>query len=242
MSACRFLLFVLGLSVSSQLLAAVSHSVGIARDAEDRTIRYVEHHQYLASGEHLVRYFDANGSLMVTKKITYPSLPQHPEIDQTDLTKNTQVRTTNSARSVTMLRNMSGVSESLEVALDNTTIIDAGFDSFLRSQWQTFSVGESQTFKLAVVGKESLLKVQITKQAVTNSNTTFKIEPKNFFIRMLVPEMLLIYGPDRQLLTYKGLTNLNLPSGEDRNVIVTFSNYTSPGQLSKPLPQWLPNE
>lgn len=242
MNVCKFLLFALCACVSSSLLATVTHSVGIARDANDQSMRYVEHHQYLPSGEHLVQYFDSSGKVMVAKRITYPGLPQHPEINQTDFTKNTQVKTTNSANSVTMVRSMSGVSETLEVALDELTIIDAGFDSFLKSQWQNFSEGEPQTFKLAVAGKESLLKIQITRQASTATTTAFKIQPKNFFIRMLVPEMLLIYGPDRRLLTYNGPTNLNLPAGQDGSVVVTFSNYTSSDELNKPLPQWVPIE
>lgn len=242
MRAFKFLLFVLSVCVANPLFATVTHSVGIARDAKDQSIRYVEHHQYLPSGEHLVKYFDPQGNLMVSKTITYPGLPQHPEINQTDFTKNTQVKTTNTAQSVTMVRSMSGASESLEVALDETTIIDAGFDRFLRSHWQNFDEGEPQIYKLAVAGKESLLKIQITKQAGSGKNTAFKIEPKNFFIRLLVPEMLLIYGPDRNLKTYQGLTNLNLPTDQDRSVVVGFSNYTSSDQLNKPLPRWVPIE
>lgn len=240
MSRGQLLIFILSLCFSSSLLATVTHSVGVARDANDQSIRYIEHHQHLTSGEHLVKYYNPNGKVMVTKEITYPGLPQHPQINQTDFTKDTQVTTSNSALSVTMVRTMSGASERMEVALDAKTIIDAGFDPFLKSQWHTFSEGKSQIFKLVVAGKESLLKIQITKQATIENTTAFKIEPKNFFIRMLVPEMLLTYGPDRQLLTYKGLTNLNLPADQDRSVIVTFSNYTSANQLNEPLPEWVP--
>ncbi len=242
MNLCKILLFTLGICTSSSLLATVTHSVGIARDAKDQSIRYIEHHQYLPSGEHLVKYYDPEGTVMVTKTITYPGLPQHPEINQTDFTKDTKIVTTNTANSATMVRTMSGVNETLVVALDEATIIDAGFDSFLKSQWTRFSAGESKIFRLAVAGKQSLLKIRITKQQTKDKNTTFKIEPHNFFVRMLVPEMLLTYGPDRQLLTYQGLTNLNLPADQDRDVVVAFSQHTSPEPLGLPLPHWLPKK
>lgn len=242
MNFTKLLLLIVSLFFAQLLSATVTHSVGIARDAKNQTLRYVEHHQYLPSGDHLVKYFTPAGDIIATKIITYPGLPQHPEIVQADFTNNTKITTKNSNQSITMVRNMAGAIERFQLPLDATTLVDAGFDSFLRSHWHKFIVGESQVFKLAVAGQDSLLKIQITKQPSSDNRTEFTIQPKNLFIRLLAPEMLLVYGSNRRLETYAGPTNLNLPAKQGRDVTVAFNNYTSSEKLDRPLTNWLPDQ
>ena len=232
---------ILSIVTSQSLSAAVTHSIGIARDANNNVIRYVEHHQYLASGDHLVKYFDPTGDIIATKTMSYPGLPQHPEIVQSDFTRDMDVETYNTDQTLEMIRNVSGLVETFNFPLDETTIVDAGFDYFLRNNWQTFEEGVPQVYKLAVAGQERLLTVQITKQPSSDTNTAFTIKPRNFFVGLLVPEIRLRYDRDRRLLAYEGLTNLNLPSGR-KNVSIEFNHYSSPNKLARPLSQWVPDQ
>lgn len=234
-------LAVFHLSFPQPLNAVVTHTVGIARNAQDQSIAYIEHHQHLPSGHHLVSYFDQAGAVMVSKSITYPGLPQHPYVIQTDFTSGMSVQTYTTATKIQMVRNLSGVVEKFDFPLDNNTIVDAGFDNFLKDNWQRFKENKPQVFKLAVAGQENLLRVQVTKQRSTN-NLAFTIKPKNFFIRLLVPEMQLQYASNGRLLAFQGLTNLNLPGGKNRKVEVKFNYYTSPEKLTRPLPQWVPEQ
>lgn len=236
--------FVLCLSIltSQSALAAVTHSIGIARDTENQTLRYVEHHQYLPSGDHLITYFDHAGKIIATKVLTYPGLPQHPEIVQTDYSRDTLVETNNTDQTVKMIRRVGGQVETFDVPLDDTTIVDAGFDNFLRNNWQTFDAGVPQVYKLAVAGQDRLLKVEIMKKSGAGINTAFTIKPRNFFIRLLVPEMRLLYDPKHRLLAYEGLTNLNLAEGQDRKVSIEFNHYKSAEVLARPRSQWIPTQ
>lgn len=172
--------WILSIVTSQSLLAAVTHSIGVARDAANQSIRYVEHHQYLASGEHLVKYLDPIGDIIATKTMTYPGLPQHPEIVQSDFTRDMDVETYNTDQTLEMIRNVSGVVETFKFPMEETTIVDAGFDYFLRNNWQSFEDGVPQVYKLAVAGQERLLAVQITKQPSSDTNTVFTIKPRNF--------------------------------------------------------------
>lgn len=235
-------ILIMSIITSQSLMAAVTHSIGIARDAETQSISYIEHHQYLPSGDHLVKYFDHTGDILATKTLTYPGLPQHPEIVQSDFTRDMDVTTLNTDRTLEMTRKVSGRVESFEIPLDETTIVDAGFDYFLRNNLQNFKDGVPQVYKLAVAGQDRLLKVNITKQPSSGSSTAFTIKPKNFFIRMLVPEMRVLYDRKRRLAAYDGLTNLNLPPGQNRAVSITFNHYSSADQLARPLSQWLPDQ
>ncbi len=236
--------FVLCLSIitAHSALAAVTHSIGIARDTENQALRYVEHHQYLPSGDHLIKYFDHAGAVIATKTLTYPGLPQHPEIIQTDHTRDIEVATNNTGQTVEMTRKVAGKVETFAVPLDESTIVDAGFDNFLRNNWQRFDDDVPQVYKLAVAGQDSLLKVQITKQPGSSTNTAYTIEPRNFFIRLLVPEMRLLYDPEHRLLAYEGPTNLNLAAGQDRKVSIEFNHYSSEKVLARPRSQWIPTQ
>jgi hypothetical protein len=221
--------------------ANVLHSIGIARDSSDSTLRYVEHHQYLPSGEHLVTYFDVNGEIIATKAMRYPGLPQHPEISQSDLTRNIDVRTRVINQTLEMIRYDSDRVRTHEIPLDETIIVDAGFDSFVRNNWHGFVENVPQAYKFAVAGQGRLLKVNITKQAVSPGETAFVIKPSNPFIRMLMPDIHLRYNQDRRLIAYEGLTNLYLPDGQSRHVSVEFVHYKGPGELARPLARWIPD-
>jgi hypothetical protein len=227
-------LAVVSLLIAQSLSASVTHSIGIARNSSDATIQYIEHHQYLSSGDHLITYYDSKGAILATKVLTYSGLPQHPEIIESDFTRGTNVQAYSSDTTLKMVSNASGRIKKYELPLDETTIVDAGFDNFLRSNWQRFKTGESRTFKFAIVGQGRLLKVNVTKEFETPGTTAFTIKPRNFFIRLLVPEMRLVYSADRRLAGYEGLTNLNLPS---RDVSIEFSHYTS---LTDPLSNGYP--
>ena len=143
--------------------------------------------------------------------MTYRGLPQHPEIVQSDFTRDMDVETYNTDQTLQMIRNVSGLVETFNFPLDETTIVDAGFDYFLRNNWHTLEDGVPVAYKLAVAGQERLLTIQMTKQPSSDTNTAFTIKPRNFFIRLLVPEIRLLYNRDHRLLAYEGLTNLNLP-------------------------------
>lgn len=228
------------LSTPQPSVADVAHAVGIARDATNQQLRYIEHHQYLPSGEHRVKYFDHTGEVLVTKSLTYPDLPQHPEITQTEPASNLKVTTRNQGSTMQQVVQRKGQTETLEVPLDTKTIIDAGFDTFIRAQWQSFEENVPKIYNLAVVGEKRLLKVAITKQPNDGTNTPFTVEPTNFFLRLLVPKMHLHYDSKRRLSGYVGPTNLNLPKGNDGKVSIEFTHYTSTEPLANPQAAWLP--
>jgi len=220
--------------------ANVLHSIGIARDISDSTVRYVEHHQYLPSGEHLVRYFDVNGDIIATKAMSYAGLPQHPDISQSDLRRNIDVRARVIDQTLKTIRYESGQEWAHEIPLDESIIVDAGFDAFVRNNWALFVENVPRPYKFAVAGQKRLLRVTITKQSGSAGETAFVIRPSNPFIRIVVPDIHLVYNEDLRLVGYEGLTNLYLPDGHSRHVAVEFKHHIGPGELARPLARWIP--
>lgn len=228
-----FVIFLAGLATVSiasptTLEARVSHSVGVARDNSSGEISYIEQHQYLLDGAHLVTYFDPVGNVMTKRSITYPSLPQHPEIEEIDFKRKVKLNMYAVNDILHTRRSLGDEVEYFELPLDSTTIVDAGFDAFVRSNWENFQVGKPQTYKFAIAGQERLLRVSVARQPDDGDLALFVINPKNFFIGLLLPEIQLWYDRNRRLSRYNGLTNLDLPDGSSRNVAIEFTHYDRP--------------
>ena len=220
--------------------ASVSHSVGVARAKEDASVQYVEHHQYLETGEHLVTYFTSSGELLATKRLTYPGLPQHPRIEQADFTRDATVTAMAEDGKLRVVNSTSGTEDSFQLPLNENTIVDAGFDSFIRENWESFDNGEPRVFRFAIAGQKRLLSVDLTRESLSADGALFSIRPRNFLVRLLVPEMRIYYDRERRLSVYEGMTNLKLTPGLPKNVTISFNHYESAERLDKPLPAWLP--
>lgn len=222
-----------------QVFGTVLHSVGVARDVSGGSIQYIEHHQYLDTGEHIVKYFDPAGVVLVSKKMSYPRLPQHPRIQQVDFARETEVRVVPGIRTVRIATSQYGRTKEHELPLDEATIIDAGFDFFIRDHWDRFRLGERQVYKFAMAGQVRLLDVSITKVRESTEGATFSLTPSNFFVRLILPEIRVDYDGQKRLKAYHGTTNLDVNA---RDVVIDFSHFHTPEQLARPMAGWFPHE
>ena len=166
-------------SMSLTALANTLHSVGIARDSEER-IRYIEHHQYLDSGDHLVSYYDPEMNLLLRKELSYPGLPQQPSLRQTDPVNEVQITVSSDRGQAMMIRQTPEGEETFAFELSEQVIIDAGFDTFIRSGWDTFDTRPEQRLKLAVAGQFRLIDMEISYLGETNGLREFTITPRNW--------------------------------------------------------------
>ncbi|MBO6555605.1 MAG: hypothetical protein JJ934_16950 [Pseudomonadales bacterium] len=220
--------------------AAVRHTIGIARDADDNTVRYIEHHQYRDNGEHEVRYFDSEENVLLEKLMAYEGLPQHPSITQTDYLNNEQIAVSYDAEYATMVTSRQGTSERFSFEINPEIIVDAGFDAYIRGHWELFDTNAEQSVIFAIAGQNRLLSMKIQRIDIDEKGASFRVQPANWLVRMLLPDIHLSYDGTRQLTRYEGFTNLKTSSDRSRHVIIDFSHYQMDEGLYRPLPQWLP--
>jgi len=220
--------------------ATVKHSIGIARNA-DNSVRYIEHHQYLQDGRHEVRYYDADNQLMLLKEIRYPDLPQHPTISQADFIRAIDTIVEQDREQATIIRNVEGTSDTFSFELADDIIIDAGFDAYIRANFEDLQRQKSTTFKFAVPGQSRLLGMKLRYLGSEEDLSHFSIEPTNWVVRLLVPGIDLYYDDNGQLVRYQGFSNLKPPAGESREVQIDFQHYESDQFLDSPRADWLPD-
>ncbi len=219
--------------------ATVKHSIGIARNA-DETVRYIEHHQYLQDGRHEVRYYDADNQLVLFKEIRYPELPQHPIISQADFLRAMTTTVEQDKDTATITRSSPDDAESFSFELNDDIIIEAGFDAYVRANFQQLQRQRTAAFKFAVPGQTRLLGMKLTYIGREENLFRFTIEPKNWVVRLLVSGIDLYYDGDAKLVRYQGFSNLKPPAGESREVQIDFRHYESEQSLDSPLAEWLP--
>ncbi|MBD3648029.1 MAG: hypothetical protein HUJ31_11395 [Pseudomonadales bacterium] len=217
------LLLIIALTFCPAASATIVHTIGIARDTANDAMLYIEHHVYLPSGEHRVRYISPQGTLLAERSIRYPRLPQHPEIlHRVDGDRAVRIAYEDGRMVMTTHRD-DNEALTYEKPLTNDLIIDAGFDAFIRERWKDFNANPVQRFELVVAGQRRSLAVEITRTRTIGDETTFIVRPRNWVVGLFVPEASLVYDADRRLVTYEGLTNLPLP-GKPR-VVIRFRHH-----------------
>ena len=229
---------VLVLNIIGTAYGSVQHSVGIARGG-DSSVSYIEHHQYFESGEHVIRFYDSDLRLLLTKELSYPDLPQHPTLMQTDTLRQTEVTIAIDQTTAVMTKLSTKETDVFQFELTEDVIIDAGFDAYIRENWRSFQTQPVQHFQFAIAGQSRLIQMQIMKVDSDAEGASFTITPRNWLVRMVLPTTSLSYNATRQLTRYEGFSNLKR-SGESRNVEISFEHYQMETPLTMPLVEWLP--
>lgn len=219
---------------------AVTHSVGVARDVNNQELRYIEHHQYFDNGRHLVRYYDGDQGLLLEKEMLYPGLPQHPDVRHTDYLNNIDIEIRAEATTATIIRRQGEKQRSFSFELSEDIIIDAGFNTYIRSNWEAFKQGDQQQVKFAVAGQERLLTMNIRSYPRKDGGLDFTIAPANLIVKLLLSPINLTYDADKQLMRYTGFSNLKQPQASSREVSISFSHFELDSSLSGPLNEWFP--
>lgn len=234
----KLVTLIASLAISNVATATVKHSIGVARNADD-SVRYIEHHQYFSDGRHSIRYFNPDYELLVKKDIRYPELPQHPIIRQSDLKAAMETLIEQRGDEATITRTSTQTSDTFTFPLTENTVIDAGFDAFIRSNFDSLRQGETTRLEFAVPGQRRLLGMNLNFAGATEGLNHFIIEPASWLVRLIIPSINLYYNENRQLVQYQGFSNLKPAPGESRQVRIDFEHYESVEMLELPTPQWL---
>lgn len=234
---------VVSLAMAQNAQSAVKHTIGVARDQTDDSVRYIEHHQYLEDGKHIVRYYDTANNVLLEKEISYPGLPQHPTLLQSDYLTDTDIMIRREQGNATMIKERGDESEEFSFPLTEDTVIDAGFDRYIQDNWYKFEDSDTHRVKFAVAGQARLLEMNISRTGKSETLTRFVVQPANWFVRLLVPDITLYYDyydDVAQLVRYEGFSNLKPARDDSREVTIQFEHFTLDRALKAPLAEWLP--
>jgi hypothetical protein len=112
-------------------------------------------------------------------------------------------------------------------------VIDAGFDGFIRDNWDKLVSGEMQEFQFPLASRSSLVSLQVKPSACsyeTETDQCFTLESSNWFFRMLASPIELGYDASLARLTrYRGLSNINDKNGRGLVVDIKYRYQANAG-------------
>lgn len=221
---------VLGLLVSVQAQGAVFEFQGTAEAIDGGRVLYQEQHRMdgvctdgiFQPRDHTVQYRTADsGAIFARKQLSYGLSPLRPEVDfsQPDFDEQLQISYPEPDQLNILWQPPSGNPQPFSVRFDPNLVVDAGFDHFVRANWQVVSKGESLKFRfLAPTRGDHYGFVLEPAPDQLNADIVVQIRPTSLVLRMLVDPIVLGYNRKGALTHYQGLTNIR------RN---TDSNHTA---------------
>ena len=228
MSASFFLLLT-ALFWSSSVSALERLTViGDAYTPAGDSLLYQEFHYYSADGlDHRVVYKSPTEQKIATKTIDYRYGSTTPAFLQEDIVNRELINVAWVDNKLFMKYSIED-KKSLEksLAVTRPLVIDAGFDNFIRDNWQALNNNERVDFYFPAPTRLSLVKLMVKKADCsypTTVDTCFRINSSNWFIRLLLDSIELGYNSsDKRLSRFRGLGNLSDESGNGLRVDIRY--------------------
>lgn len=182
-------------------------TIGEAKDQRSGELLYRE--LYFCNADALlcsVEYRDPQGELISRKALDYTQGPHVPRVAIEDFRH--------------------GRTEALERKPQESLVVDAGFDNFVRSRWQQLSTGERVTFQFLVVGakKPYNMKAQRNDDADCEPHTLcLTVEIDSWLLGLVAPAIELVYDREaRQLLRFVGTSNIRSTDDKTQQVDIAY--------------------
>lgn len=228
------------------LCMAQSHStdqfyqrvIGDASELESGEPLYKEIHcgaeNELASD---VYYESDDGVLIAHKTLNYQLSPTTPSFTQAYALNKEKVKVEMNQKTLMMsmtARDGKVTKQSYQVSKlgEIPVVIDAGFDVFIRHNWEKLVSGDTKTFQFPLVSQAQLITLRVKKtlcQYDTKIDQCFALEPSNWLFRMLAAPIELGYDSTLMRLNrYRGLANINNANGDGLVVDILYQ-YEDPG-------------
>jgi len=240
-------LFVLAEPISAA--NKIGETVGLAYDLKSDELLYSETHCVSEDGsERDVFYKDAESKLIASKRVDYssgvttPSFVQHnlysSEFIEVGFEQGTVSMAIIDADSRTTLKSAQAQpGEKLPV------VIDAGFDAFVRQNWNSLVAGNSHEFQFPLADRERLIDLRIKPldcSYLTQTDQCFRLDVANWFLRMLVKPIELGYDSERRRLTrFRGLSNIGDENGNGLVVDIKYDYQDIPVEACQIIEQTL---
>lgn len=196
--------------------------VGNAFDLETNTLVYRETHNTQCSeqGEPIwgtVRYADTEGNVFAEKSLGFNHSAYSPSFVLKDFRDQyqQQVEVQQNSIAVALQQNDQVLSPETTLAFPEIPfVVDAGFNHFIRTQWDVLMAGQPVEFDFLSVTRQAFYTFEISKTptAKTSENThhlSLTMQPSQWWLALLVDPILLEYDKaSKSLRLYQGLTNI----------------------------------
>ena len=209
----------LAIAISSSLAAAEApatlFAVGTAHDSDTGYLLYREYH-YCEQDRLLctVEYRDTFGLIFAKKHLDYRQSPVSPALVFSDYRRGVEVR--------------------IPAGANQGVVVDAGFDNFVRSIWDTLVSGDSKKFLFLPMGFDAPFKMKAERSHASDcppATLCLKIAVDSWFLGIITDPIELAYSrTERRLHKFSGISNIKAENGQSLSVDIHY-RYDADPQL-----------
>ena len=204
---------------------------GTASSLETGNIVYREYHD-ITEQQHTVRYVSQDEKLIASKDIFYSHGFNTPEYELHD--KRFERRTGSQWQDghfIVFRTEKSEKPHQKKITPEKNTVIDAGFDHFIRENWNALVNGEVLPFSFVVADPLVILNMNIEEvdaehtaiKQHSNQYRYFFAHSRNRLIGWAIPDIHLAYDSNSHLLQlYQGPSNLTDQHDKSQNVLIRY--------------------
>ncbi|GAB2667134.1 hypothetical protein [Arenimonas aestuarii] len=223
---------------SSPALAALDFQQASARDPDSGDLLYTEHHllrhQDQQLRQRLVVYRCADGTAFARKRVDYAASALAPAFHFEDVRLGYREGLRRGGDEPELWVQASTGDDERSATLDAGAglVADAGFDEFIRRQWQPLLAGKTVPLEFAVPSRLDSYGFTVRRRGSSEvageGAEIFRLRLGGLF-GLLAPHIDVAYGRDsRRLLWFKGLSNLRDDRGEEQ--LQTRIDFPRPAQ------------
>lgn len=202
---------------------------GNAYDLRTGAFVYSENHSAFYRGaDHIysrVSYRDNKGHEFASKLITFSPSKTQPAYELNDVRDGYQEGIKREGGRVIYYarRKKDQPVKSKALNTPQPAVFDAGFDYFVRENYDAICAGSTRSFFFAVPVELDYFRFRLRRKSLSDTCHVY-LELDNFVLRQLVKPIKLWYDTTtRRLMKYEGISNINGPDGKSLYVRVVFS-------------------
>ena len=207
--------------ISGPTAAATFEFTGTAESLETSKALYEERHQVTGictdagfqPGKHTVTYQELpNDRRFAVKTLEYGKHPSRPSLvfRQPDFGESLEIHYTKTNQLTIDWQPPTENRKRFQVDFGDRLVVDAGFDQFVRANWQAVIAGESLPFRFLAPtrGDHYGFVLEPAPKEKINADVVVQIRPTSLVLRFLVDPIVLGYNRQGALTHYQGLTNI----------------------------------
>lgn len=232
----------IGMAAPLPAQAAEYRFTGTAK-ADDGAVLYNERHSldgrceggYFRPETHDVVYSKpGSDQSFATKGLSYDPSLIRPTVDfaQPNFNEKLDIRYPQPEK-LTIRWNTPGPGDEIEnftVPFTEQTVVDAGFDNFVRQHWQDVLAGKSIEFRFLAPtrGEHYAFVLEPVENKAVKAEHVLQIRPTGMVLRFLVDPIVLGYSKRGVLTDYLGLTNIRKNQDENYRAHIRYTVETYP--------------
>jgi hypothetical protein len=216
-------------SVSMSWAESFPDAIGKAYSFDGKKALYEERHFYSENGRsHKVLYLSVDGEQFAHKELDYQTGRSTPVFRQEDTrySQTIEVKWVGEQLSISYFSKKDGPERQKLIDVKDPLVIDAGFDQFIRENWDGLLQGDRLGFHFPAPSRLTLVSLVVENKRCSYSTDVdhcFYINASNWIFKLLVDPIELGYDKNSQRLKrFRGIANIQDENGEGLKVDIHY--------------------